>query len=203
MITIVDYKMGNLHSIKNILKKVGSDAIISSDPTIIRNASKIILPGVGSFDTAMLMIKELHLKEVLDEVVLIQKKPTLGICLGMQLMCTYSEEGNVEGLNWINANVCRFPKSIENIRLRIPHIGWTTVDIRKSIEFFIPDQENRFYFVHSYYVQCKNQDDVLTISHYGIPFCSAFQKDNIMGVQFHPEKSHKYGMHFFKMFALK
>jgi glutamine amidotransferase len=200
MITIVDYKMGNLLSIQNMLKKIGVKSQITSDPLLIANATKLILPGVGAFDSAMNAIAELGLKEVLDDFVLVEKKPILGICLGMQLMCKYSEEGKTNGLNWIDAEVKRFPKTIEDKKLMIPHIGWSEVSgsdmmLREKIE-------NKFYFVHSYYVKLNDDKNLLFTSKYGVEFCSAFKKENIIGVQFHPEKSHKFGMHFLNKFAL-
>lgn len=200
MITIVDYKMGNLLSIQNMLKKIGVKSQITSDPLLIANATKLILPGVGAFDSAMNAIAELGLKEVLDDFVLVKKKPILGICLGMQLMCKYSEEGKTIGLNWIDADVKRFPKTIDDKKLMVPHIGWSIVAgsgimLKEKIE-------NKFYFVHSYYVKLNDNKNLLFTSKYGVEFCSAFQKENIIGVQFHPEKSHKFGMHLLNEFAL-
>jgi len=199
MITIVDYKMGNLMSIQNMLKKLGYEAQITSDPEKIRDASKLILPGVGSFGAAMAAITELGITDALNQFVLVDKKPILGICLGMQLMCSYSEEGNIGGLNWIDASVKRFPKVVNEGKLKVPHIGWNKVV--GSSEFLKDDTENKFYFVHSYFVELNLKEEQLMESTYGISFCSAFQKDNILGVQFHPEKSHKFGMHLLKTFA--
>lgn len=203
MITIVDYKMGNLLSIQNMLKKIGYDSIVSSDHDQIKAATKLILPGVGSYSTAMKSIKELGLQEVLNQSVLIDKKPILGICLGMQLMCSDSEEGDgiTNGLNWIDANVVRFSNNVDGVKVKIPHIGWEEVDIKKSTDLFLQEINNKFYFVHAYYVRANNVNNVLATTKYGITYCSAFKKDNIIGVQFHPEKSHKYGMHLLKSFA--
>jgi glutamine amidotransferase len=199
MITIVDYKMGNLMSIHNMLKKIGVESQITSDPITIENATKLILPGVGSFDSAMHAINELGLKDVLDTFVLEKKKPILGICLGMQLMCSYSEEGKAPGLNWIDAEALKFPSVFQNEKLRIPHIGWNVVS--GESDFLKEERDNKFYFVHSYYVKLKNNNDLLFKSTYGLTFCSAFKKQNIIGVQFHPEKSHKFGRHLLKSFA--
>lgn len=200
MLTIVDYQMGNLLSIQNMLKKIGVQSQITSDPQLIANASKLILPGVGAFDTAIKSITKLGLKDVLDDVVLIKKKPILGICLGMQIMCRCSEEGKENGLNWIEAKVKRFPKTFKDKKLMIPHIGWSEVSgVNKMLREKI---ENKFYFVHSYYVELKDDRNLLFTSKYGIEFCSAFQKENIIGVQFHPEKSHKFGMHLLNEFAI-
>ncbi len=192
--------MGNLLSIQNMLKKIGVKSQITSDPLLIANAAQLILPGVGAFDTAMNAIAELGLKEALDEAVLIKKKPILGICLGMQLMCKYSEEGKTNGLNWIEAEVKRFPKTVEDKKLMIPHIGWS--EVSGSNGMLKERIENKFYFVHSYYVELSDDKILLFTSKYGVEFCSAFQKENIIGVQFHPEKSHKFGMHLLNEFAL-
>lgn len=203
MITIVDYKMGNLLSIQNMLKKIGYDSIITSDPEKIKNASKLILPGVGSYSTAMNSIYDLNIQDSLNKAVLQDKKPILGICLGMQLMCSKSEEGAgiTDGLNWINAEVIRLPKIHNSQKIKIPHIGWSNVIIQKETDLFINEIINKFYFVHAYYVSLKEKKDMLTTTNYGIEYCSSFQKGNIIGVQFHPEKSHKYGMHLFRKFA--
>jgi glutamine amidotransferase len=203
MITIVDFKMGNLLSIQNMLKKIGYDSIITSDPEKIKNASKLILPGVGAYSTAMKSIYELNIQDSLNIAVLQDKKPILGICLGMQLMCSKSEEGAgiTDGLNWINAEVIRLPKIHNSQKIKIPHIGWSNVIIQKETDLFINEIINKFYFVHAYYVSLKEKKDMLTTTNYGIEYCSSFQKGNIIGVQFHPEKSHKYGMHLFRKFA--
>lgn len=201
MIVIVDYKMGNSLSIKNMLKKIGTDSCISSDVDKIQKADKLILPGVGAFDTAMANIKVLGLMDVLNHQVLVEKKPVLGICLGMQLMCNASEEGSVKGFGWVNAEVIRFPKEINDKKLRIPHIGWNSVKVKKSNSIIAASEDIRFYFVHSYFVQANNFSDVLTETDYGITFCSAFKCENVTGVQFHPEKSHKFGMNLFKKFV--
>ena len=203
MITIVDYKMGNLFSIQNMLKKIGCESIITSDPEKIQSANKLILPGVGSYATAMKSINELNIQDSLNRAVLQDKKPILGICLGMQLMCTNSEEGVgvTKGLNWINADVIRLPNLYNSQKIKIPHIGWSNVEVQKESDLFINDIINKFYFVHAYYVSLKEKKDILTTTNYGIEYCSSFQKGNILGVQFHPEKSHKYGIHLFRKFA--
>ena len=201
-IIIVDYGAGNLKSIQNMLKKLGFDAEISNNCKEIEMADKIILPGVGSFLTAMNSINELNLKGALDFAVLERKIPIMGICLGMQLMCSQSEEGGqlTKGLNWVKANVKRLPVAIDDEKLKIPHIGWTEINDKQKSELFIKNGSNKFYFVHAYYVDLIDQNDLLTSSNYGIDFCSSFQKGNILGVQFHPEKSHKYGLHLFEKF---
>lgn len=197
-IAIVDYGMGNIGSIKNMLKKIGVDSKITADIFEIRNAYKIILPGVGSFDRAMENLKSLKLIEVLNKKALIDKVPVLGICLGMQLLAKDSEEGKLSGLGWINANVLKFKSST----LKVPHMGWNTAEIIKEHKLFEKMYpEPRFYFVHSYYFKCDDSKDRLTNTEYGIDFTSAVCNDNIMGVQFHPEKSHKFGMRLLENFA--
>lgn len=199
MIIIIDYGMGNLGSIVNMFKKVGTKAEVSSDLDIIAKAHKLVLPGVGSFDRAMERIEALGMKSVLDEQALVKKKPILGICLGMQLLTRGSEEGKLPGLGWIPADT----KKIPNIPgLRIPHMGWNKVEHTTSSPLTkdLPE-DSRFYFVHSYCVQVDNQNNSILKCQYGISFDAAVQCDNIFGAQFHPEKSHKFGMQIFKNFV--
>lgn len=203
MITIIDYGMGNLGSIKNMFKYIGVEAKIESDPDKIKNASKILLPGVGSFDTAMKKINENDLKEVLNEKALKEQIPILGICLGMQLLTNSSEEGSLDGLGWIDAQTLSFKDRIDK-KYRIPHMGWNLV--RKSndcklTEDFENFQELRFYFVHSYFVKVEDEKNSILKTNYGVEFDSAIHKNNIYGAQFHPEKSHKFGMKIFENFA--
>lgn len=201
MITIVDYQMGNLLSIHNMLKKIGFATQITSDPDKVAQANKLILPGVGAFSSAMKNIQQLHLTEALDYAVIERGTPILGICLGMQLMCRYSEEGNAKGLGWLDAEVKKIPNSdTTGKKIKIPHIGWNKV-FGENDNYLLSNQENRFYFVHSYYVELNRVENLLFQSNYGIDFCSAFKKDNIIGVQFHPEKSHKFGLNLLKKFG--
>lgn len=203
MITIVDYGMGNLGSIKNMFKYIGIEATIENDPDKIKNASKILLPGVGSFDTAMKKINESDLKEVLNEKALIEQVPVLGICLGMQLLTNSSEEGSLQGLGWIDAKTLSFQDRIDK-KYRIPHMGWNVVhkaNQSKLTEGFESLKELRFYFVHSYFVKVEDDKNSIFKTNYGVEFDSAIQKDNIYGAQFHPEKSHKFGMKLFENFA--
>lgn len=201
MIVIVDYRMGNLGSIANILRKVGAEAVISRDVAVIGNATKLILPGVGAFDEGMKNIGALGLREALDRRVLRDHVPTLGICLGMQLMARGSEEGEMPGLGWIAGDVKRFRFTQAHARLKVPHMGWNTVRPEKESMLLAGFPEPpRFYFVHSYYVACDDAGDVLATASYGGEFTAAVQKENIAGVQFHPEKSHKFGMRLFKNF---
>lgn len=199
-IVIVDYGMGNLRSVYNKLNRYGISALISNKIDEINSAEKLILPGVGHFAYGMKNIKELGLHDILKQKVNEEKVPILGICLGMQLLTKHSEEGDVEGLGFIDADTKRFNLDSSK-KLKVPHIGWNTVKINKSSPL-LSDIENDslFYFVHSYYVSCNNPQDVLLSSHYGLDFISGFQKDNIYGTQFHPEKSHSTGIQLIKNF---
>ena len=203
MITIIDYEMGNVGSIQNMFKYLGIKSVIESNPDKIKNASKILLPGVGAFDTAMKKIKERNLDEVLNEKVLKEQVPILGICLGMQLLTNSSEEGELEGLGLISAKTIGFKQSIKK-QLKVPHMGWNTIKIVQKNPLtlgFEKLDETRFYFVHSYFVKVNDEKNSLFKTDYGLEFDSAIVKDNIFGAQFHPEKSHKFGMKLFENFA--
>jgi imidazole glycerol-phosphate synthase subunit HisH len=202
MITIIDYNMGNVASIENILKRIGADAKITSDPSEISNAEKIILPGVGSFDYGMRNINNLRITEVLEEKVLKGNTPLLGICLGMQLLTEDSEEGSLKGLGFIKAHTIKFKSEHNGEKLIIPHMGWDYIYPKSDTVLFKNSLDNmRFYFVHSYYVECENEENILATTVYGNKFASVIGKGNIMGVQFHPEKSHKYGMNLLRNFV--
>jgi glutamine amidotransferase len=201
LLVIVNYGVGNLASIKNILKKIGEDAVISSDETVIGQADKLILPGVGAFDTCAEKLTESGLLPVLNEKVLIEKRPVLGICVGMQLLTRGSEEGQLAGLGWIDGKIVRFSPEKAPFQLKIPHMGWTDVMLNKPSGLFTDMyDEPRFYFVHSYHPQLDNVEDVLVYADYGYRFAAGIEKGNIMGVQFHPEKSHKFGMKLLQNF---
>ena len=199
MITIVDYGMGNLGSVQNMFKRIGVNSIISSDVNEIAQAKKILLPGVGSFDAAMHRINAGGFRDVLDNKALKEKVPILGICLGMQLLTSESEEGKEKGLGWIPAKTIKFPP---DNGLKIPHMGWNQVVISNKSPLTESLQDNaRFYFVHSYFVRVDNESHSILRTNYGVNFDSGIQKDNIFGAQFHPEKSHKFGMRFLESFA--
>jgi glutamine amidotransferase len=201
MITIVDYKTGNLGSIRNILKRIGVESVITSDIQVIANASKLILPGVGAFDTGMKNLESLGLTEVLNSKVLKEKTPVLGICLGMQLLSSGSEEGVLPGLGFIDAKTVKF-RFVNTEEYKNPHMGWNfTIQKKESRLFEGMYSDPRFYFVHSYYFRANNQSDILASTEYEIEYTSAVEKDNILGVQFHPEKSHKFGMKLLKNFV--
>jgi glutamine amidotransferase len=201
VITIVNYGLGNLGSIFNMLKKISVESKITSDPEEIAKAQKIILPGVGHFDQAMERIGQSGLGAILDQKALIEKVPILGICLGMQLLTKSSEEGQIPGLGWVPAKTVRFRFPNES-SLKIPHMGWNIVQRANTsslTENFIP--EHRFYFVHSYHVTVEEERFSILKTEHGYRFDSAIQKDNIFGVQFHPEKSHRFGMRLLENFA--
>ena len=201
MIVIVDYGMGNLGSIKNILHKIGvNDVEISRDKGIIKNADKLILPGVGAFDAGMQNLEKYNLVECIQEAAVVLKKPLLGICLGMQLLGRCSEEGKRKGLELIPFSNQRFRLSNE---YKIPHMGWNYTQIEDNSSPLVKklDNSQRYYFVHSYYAVCDNDKNVVMSCEYGYRFAAAVSSGNIYGVQFHPEKSHQYGMRLLKNFV--
>jgi len=221
-ILVVDYGMGNLGSILNMLKKVGVPAQLSKDADDILRAQKLILPGVGAFASAMNNLRARGYVDALNQKILTEKIPILGICLGMQLFSKQSEEGDEPGLGWLDAQTVRFqfPASAQQLKssakqnaggsdlsvplgqLKVPHMGWNTIKVcQKSPLFIDAEEERRFYFVHSFYMQCNDPRDVLTCTQYGFEFTSAVCRGNILGTQFHPEKSHRFGLAFFKAFA--
>lgn len=206
MIIIVDYGMGNLGSIVNMFKKVGVKSKISSDLQEITNASKLVLPGVGNFDKAMRSITAAGMIPVLNKKALNDKIPILGICLGMQLLTDKSEEGGLSGLGWIPAQTLSFKKKFKELGLpntqRVPHMGWNEVRVENKCNLTNNFYDNsRFYFVHSYYVNCEEDKHCMLKANYGLEFDAAIHKDNIYGMQFHPEKSHKFGMCIFENFS--
>lgn len=202
MIVIIDYGMGNVGSILNMFKKIGQPAMISSDKAEIEKGDKLVLPGVGAFDSGMTNLNERGFVPLLNEMVLNRNIPILGICLGMQLFTKSSEEGKLSGLGWVNAKTVKFKFEGQNAQLKVPHMGWNLIKpIQTSCLFKEIDPKPRFYFVHSYHVKCADKTNILTKTIYGHEFTSSFVKNNIAGVQFHPEKSHKYGMRFLKYYA--
>lgn len=207
---MIDYDMGNVGSILNMLRRLGFAASLSSEPTEIRNAAGLILPGVGAFDQGMGNLRERGLTDCLDDAVLNQRKPLLGICLGMQLLTEGSEEGKLPGLGWVSGHCRRFDFSREPEGRRIPHMGWNRVFVRPrptgeenlaAVLFANTDPNQRYYFVHSYYPCCASDSDVLAEAIYGYRFPAAIGSRNVVGTQFHPEKSHRFGMRLIQNFA--
>jgi imidazole glycerol-phosphate synthase subunit HisH len=202
LITIIDYGVGNLGSIQNMIKKVGGMSQITSDISAINDASKILLPGVGAFDNGMQKLNERNLIEVLNKKVKVDRVPILGICLGAQLMTKGSEEGELPGFNWVDIDTVKF--KIDTEQTKVPHMGWNEVVSQKESKLFDSMFDNpRFYFVHSYHFKSNNKALVLTTTDYGYEFASSFEHENILGAQFHPEKSHKFGMKLMKNFVEK
>lgn len=196
MISVIDYGMGNLGSVVNMFNKIGIRSILVNKPEEVSKARKILLPGVGTFDNAISKLNHLSLfAEIIEKAN--SGTPILGICLGMQLLGTESEEGNLPGLNLIPGKIKRFP-ALQGFK--VPHMGWNNVASKEQI-LFNGLENNRFYFVHSYFFEPSNIDHSFGMTDYGIRFTSYIKKDNILGVQFHPEKSHKYGMQILKNFA--
>ena len=202
MVIIVDYGMGNLRSILYKLQKFKIESAISSSPEDIEKADKLILPGVGHFAKAMENLGKRGLISVLNKKVLEDKTPVMGICLGAQLLTRSSEEGNVPGLGWVDAETKRFDFSGMTEQLPVPHVGWNKVMLRNRPPFW-PDfpEDQHFYFTHSYYISCAFSENVAGVSFYGHEFVSAVWKENIFGTQFHPEKSHRDGFELLRRFA--
>ena len=200
MIAILDYKMINLGSVTNMLRHVGAkDVKVVTTPEELSKAQKIFLPGIGAFDNAMKNLADMNLIETLRHKALLEKVPVLGICLGMQLLTKSSEEGSASGLGLIPARTLKF--KFEDKKLKVPHMGWNRVICPNSGPLFDKTQNgSRFYFVHSYYVQCEKPENVMLATQYGLEFASGIVLDNIFGVQFHPEKSHSYGKEMFRRF---
>ncbi|MBC7410852.1 MAG: imidazole glycerol phosphate synthase subunit HisH [Bacteroidia bacterium] len=201
MITVINYGVGNLGSVMNMFKKINVEAQLSTSIDDIKNAKKLLLPGIGSFDIAMQKLISTGYLPYLNQKVMEEKVPTLGICLGMQLMTNGSEEGTHKGLGWFDAETVKF--NLDTNIYKIPHMGWNDVFLKQANNTLTANLpvEPRFYFCHSYFVKCKNDNEQMLTCNYGNEFTCGINNENIYGVQFHPEKSHKYGMQLLKNFS--
>lgn len=202
MITLIDYGVGNIYAFQNVYKRLNIPTKIAKKKEDLANAKKLILPGVGSFDYAMTQLNASGMREKLDELVLEKKVPVIGICVGMQIMGNRSDEGKLEGLKWINSEILKFDENLIQQRTKLPHMGWNDVDPINSHPLFIGlEKDAIFYFLHSFYFKCKNETESIAVSNYGISFSSAVNRENIYGIQFHPEKSHQHGEKLLHNFA--
>ncbi len=202
MIAIINYGLGNTQAILSIYNRLNIPAVLADTPKKIEAADHLILPGVGAFDWAMQSLDSAGLRQTLDQVVTVDKRPILGICVGMQMMATVSEEGDRPGLGWIDAEVKRFAFVPDKGRMMLPHMGWNDIELhRESALMGGLEEEARFYFLHSYFFAPRQEDIIVATTDYGSPFACAVQAGNCYGVQFHPEKSHGWGIQLLKNFA--
>jgi glutamine amidotransferase len=202
MITIVDYGLGNIAAFANVYNRANIDISIARTADDLKGASKLILPGVGHFDHAMELLQQSGMRDTLDDLVLREKVPVIGICVGMQILARCSEEGKLPGLGWLDADVKAFKSQAATKDMALPHMGWNDVHPLSPNKLFEElETEARFYFLHSYYFDCDRRQDVLAICNYGADFGCAVHSANIYGVQFHPEKSHRFGTRLLKNFA--
>ena len=202
MITLVNYGLGNIQAFANIYNRLNIPVFIANTHDELARADKIILPGVGAFDWAMTKLNESGMRGCLDDIVIVRRRPVLGVCVGMQMMARRSEEGLLEGLGWIDAEVRKFDEAGFTQKTYLPHMGWNDAQPKRTECLFRGlDTDARFYFLHSYYFVCNNPDDVIATTSYGIKYASAVAKNNIYGIQFHPEKSHSNGIQLLHNFA--
>lgn len=203
MITILDYGLGNIRAFLNVYERLNIDVEIAKNDSQIEGATKIILPGVGSFDYAMNLLNKSGMRDALEKQVFENKIPVMGICVGMQMLAKSSDEGKLPGLGWIDGNVKLFDTTKIPYKTRLPHMGWNSIRPEKNIALLDGfDEASRFYFLHSYYFECNQPHNVIATTDYGINYASAVKEDNIYGIQFHPEKSHSNGVQLLQNFAL-
>lgn len=202
MIHIVDYGLGNIRALMTSFERLGVVAIRAQNASDLTGATKLILPGVGAFDSALERLNKSGMRDVLDRLVIEQRTPVLGICVGMQMMADSSEEGSMPGLSWIPGQVKQFSTETEFRDLPMPHMGWNDVSPVWSNPLFSGiELDSRFYFLHSYFFKVHSKEHTAAVTSYGIDFASAVSSGNVYGVQFHPEKSHRFGTHLLKNFA--
>lgn len=202
MITIIDYGVGNINAFVNVYKRVNVPTKIAKTASDLEDAQKLILPGVGHFDHAISELTKSGMRDMLDELVIVKKVPVIGICVGMQMMGNSSDEGKLQGLKWIDASIKKFDENKIQQATRLPHMGWNDINPVVSSPLFEGLEKNAlFYFLHSYYIECNNKDDILATSEYGGQFTCAANHGNVFGIQFHPEKSHHYGETLLHNFA--
>lgn len=202
MIKIVDYGLGNVLAFLNVYKRLNIPATVARTAVDLEGARRVILPGVGAFDHAMELLQRSGMRETLNELVLSRDVPVLGVCVGMQILAACSEEGEKKGLSWIAGSVRKLKAAEANHHLRLPHMGWNDVEPVGSSRLFVGLEKGaRFYFLHAYHFDCDSPESVLAETDYGIRFACAVHSKHIYGVQFHPEKSHQYGMRLLKNFA--
>lgn len=202
MITIVDYGLGNIRAFVNVYDRLNVKTKIAHSKDDLKDAQKIILPGVGAFDYAMSQLNASGMRDELEYQVLENKVPVMGICVGMQMLSKRSEEGRLEGLNWIDGEAKLFDVSLIPYKTQLPHMGWNSISVTKENDLLKDfNKSSRFYFLHSYYFYCNNKENVIAETQYGAQYASAVRKDNIYGIQFHPEKSHNNGITLLNNFA--
>jgi len=202
MIAIIDYGVGNIRAFANIYKKLGVPLIIAKTADDLIGAKKLILPGVGAFDHAMDQLQKSGMRAFLDDMVIKEQIPVIGICVGMQMLAKSSDEGKLDGLGWIDASVKKFDESEIRFKTHLPHMGWNDIKLVRENKILKGlEKDAKFYFLHSYYFHCNQSEDVIAEADYGIEFSCAINKNNVYGVQFHPEKSHEYGIQLLKNFS--
>lgn len=202
MITIIDYGSGNIRAIANIYERLKVDYKIARTPEEVNGAKKIFLPGVGAFDETIAKLDSIGFRAVLDKEVLENKVPIIGICVGMQILAESSEEGSLQGLGYIKGRVKKIDATLLPQKPKLPHLGWNSIEIKRESPLLTDiDPLKGFYFLHSYYFECTHEEDILTCTHYGKEFSSAVNRENVFGIQFHPEKSHSNGVNLLHNFA--